>query len=78
MSNEEFRTARKFLLIAILYFALMIINLEFWYPTLTFIQGPKIHAHSGFGVLFDPKELSVVMYNGRNTVTSQQFDQSGR
>ncbi len=33
---------------------------------LTLILGPKINAHSGFGVFFDPSELSVVICNGSN------------
>ena len=27
----------------------------------------EIHAHSGLGALFDPNELSVLIYNERNT-----------
>ena len=38
-------------------------------PTLTLILGPKIHAHSGFRVLFDPRNLSVIFDNFESSVS---------
>ncbi len=32
----------------------------------TAILSPKIEAHSGFGVFYDARELSVAKYHGRN------------
>ncbi len=44
----------------------MLLNLPAVVPRilayLTLILGPKIHTHSGFGVFFHPRHLSVIKY----------------